>query len=156
MKILLLLVLLSACGKNSHSPGLQSESNEVTEETYLSLVNQHRLDLGLRPLTYSSIIESVSREHSDYMSEGLGHFGHSGWRSRCSRLKAELGGYGCGEIVAYGQETPKAVFEAWLNSPSHRKTIEDPNFTQTGLGMAQNIKGQKFWTQIFLMTNSHE
>ena len=150
MKILLLLVLIASCGKDSSRSVPRTEVNEIKEDTYLTLVNKHRQKLGLKPLSYSFIIEDVSREHSEDMAQGYLGMGHRGWRERCKRLARELGGNGCGEIVARGQKSPEAALEAWLNSPAHRKTIETANFTATGLGVATNSKGERFWTQIFI------
>lgn len=159
-----LLGALLSCGKSSSGKPPKStikdpataspESSPAPEPTitqqYLSLVNRHRLKLGLRPVEASPIIEEVALGHSEAMARGWKFFGHSGWRGRCRELRNSLKGNLCGEIVAMGQRGPKEVFQAWLNSPPHRKVIEGENFTHTGLGYMANSYGRIYWTQLFL------
>lgn len=152
--ILLILMGLASCGKNS------SDSNKTitirpvkpapSTSNYFDIVNDYRVKLGLRPLIHSAIIQEVAYGHSRYMSEGWGRFGHAGWRTRCGRLRAETRADLCGEIVAMGQATPEAVLEAWLGSPPHRAAIENPRYTHTGIGVAKNNEGRLYWTQMFL------
>lgn len=157
MKIMLLsflLVLTSGCGKNSSGQGLERSQNEVTdgklEADYLKLLNNYRTSLGLRELRYLKNIEGVASEHSAYMASGPGRLGHRGWKERCRRLNIENQSRSCGEIVAAGQTSPQAVLEAWVNSPSHRRMIESPQFTHTGLGIRKNDRGRIYWTQLFV------
>lgn len=55
-----------------------------------------------------------------------------------------------GENIAYGQSTPGAVMNSWLNSPGHRANILGSNYTQIGVGLAKNNKGVPYWTQMFI------
>lgn len=148
---LIVLIGLMACGKNDSSPSSQNDRRRepVTENQYLSLINKHRISIGLKPLQYSNVIADVALDHSEYMASG-GPFGHGGFSNRCSILRAETGSTSCGEIVAAGQRDAEAVFRAWLNSPSHRRSIETASWTHTGLGLAESAGGRKYWTQMFL------
>lgn len=160
MKTLLIISLLLgviACGKNSSSSSSQGPerdtpevTNETFEEEYVKLLNNYRVSLGLRKLIYVKRIEEVANEHSIYMAGGRGRFGHRGWKGRCGKLLNELDGQNCGEIVAMGQTTPHEVFNAWLNSRTHRRMLENPHFTHTGIGIRKNPQGTHFWTQLFL------
>jgi uncharacterized protein YkwD len=120
------------------------------DDEYLRLVNEHRTKLGVLPLTFSPVIEEIALEHSTNMSTGAVVFGHEGFPGRCQQLRKELRSRSCSEIVAAGQRTAGRVFEAWLNSPPHRQSIENPKWTHTGLGVARNGEGRLFWTQMFL------
>lgn len=42
------------------------------------------------------------------------------------------------ENISAGQKTPEEVFEAWMNSPSHKRNILNPEVTLMGLGVALN------------------
>ena len=42
-----------------------------------------------------------------------------------------------GENVAWNQQTPAAVMDAWMNSPGHRANILNCSFTEIGVGVAQ-------------------
>lgn len=152
--ILLVLFGLAACGKNNSSDSKPDRAiNPVTESKYLSLVNNYRKSIGLRPLKQSNTIEIIALDHSVDMANGL-QFGHSGFKTRCARLRASTGAHMCGEIVAAGQKTPEAVLKSWLNSPSHRMSIENPNWTHTGIGLAMSASGRPYWTQMFLRIES--
>jgi uncharacterized protein YkwD len=145
------ILVFSSCGKNSSSDSNRERSQDaITQNEYMEILNSHRQRLGLRPLIYTLIIEPVAHEHSDDMARGKTSFGHSGWRARCRKITDELRGNACSEIVAMGQKTPQAVFDAWYNSSSHRASLENPRYTHTGLGVVKNSKGVIYWTQLFL------
>ena len=151
--LLLISLLLMACGKGSQNSSPELFQETVSQSTYLDLVNAHRIKLNLPLLDYSPIIEEVAREHSSRMARNSVLFGHGGMRRRCKRLEAELKSSRCGEIVARGQRTSEEAFNAWLSSPPHRKTIEDRSYTHTGLAQAVSAAGVVYWTQIFLRIN---
>ena len=153
MKTTLILVLIFgalSCGKKEVSSAPERSQDAITQNEYLDILNNHRTKLGLAPLIYSFIIEPVAYEHSLNMAEKRTSFGHNGWRSRCREITDKLRGNACSEIVAMGQKTPQAVFDAWHNSSSHRNSLENPRYTHTGLGFVKNEKGVMYWTQLFL------
>lgn len=148
--ILLVLFGLAACGKNNSSDSKPDRTiNPVTENKYFTLVNNYRKSIGLKPLKYLNTIEIEALDHSVDMANGA-VFGHAGFKGRCARLRGATGANACGEIVAFGQKTPEAVLRSWLNSPSHRMSIENPDWTHTGVGLATNANGRPYWTQMFL------
>lgn len=158
---LILMSLAVACGKGFEKQKSKKETNRQEQDSedsisiqalqYLDLVNAHRVKMKLAPLTYNPIIEDVARSHSKAMALGSRPFGHMGFSSRCRQIKNRLGPYVlCGEIVAMGQKNPKEVFRAWLNSPRHRREIENPDFTHTGLGIVKDNKGTIYWTQMMV------
>jgi uncharacterized protein YkwD len=54
-----------------------------------------------------------------------------------------------GENIAWSRETPKDVLEGWMNSPLHRENILKEEFTEIGVGVAINQKGERYWVQVF-------
>lgn len=52
-----------------------------------------------------------------------------------------------GENIAYGQRTPQAVVNAWMNSNGHRANILNTSYTQIGVGYVSN---GHHWTQMFI------
>ena len=58
---------------------------------------------------------------------------------------------GAGENIAYGYRTPQEVFQGWLNSPGHRKNIENANYRVLGVGAAVGDNGRIYWVQNFGM-----
>ena len=157
---LVLMNLAMACGRGFDkdkdvNTGSTQEAQEVDPSTfnleYLELVNDHRNSLGLDPLTYNAIIHEISLTHSKGMGVHSRPFGHTGFSMRCRRLKNRLGRTKlCGEIVAMGQKNVKEVFRAWMNSPKHREEIEQPRFTHTAVAVYTDLRGVKYWTQMFV------
>ena len=49
----------------------------------------------------------------------------------------------------WGQKTPEAVMNAWMNSEGHRANILNPNFKKIGVGYRTNSQGTTYWTQLF-------
>lgn len=60
-----------------------------------------------------------------------------------------------GENIASGQPTPQQVVLDWMNSPSHRANILNPNFTTIGIGYTQfdndpaPMYNTYYWVQLF-------
>ena len=54
------------------------------------------------------------------------------------------------ENVAAGQKTASDVVSSWLNSPGHRRNIENRNYVEIGLGLGETDEGLKiYWCQVF-------
>ena len=54
-----------------------------------------------------------------------------------------------GENIAYGQSSPQAVMEGWMNSSGHRANILNSNFKNIGVGLYQDERGVNHWVQLF-------
>jgi uncharacterized protein YkwD len=120
----------------------------------LTLINQDRASVGAGPLTVDWALNDSAQWKSMNMS-GLDYFDHPDdpiGRSVQQRL-LDCGypatSSGWGENIAEGYTTPASVMEAWLNSPGHRENIEDPSYTTTGIGVAENSQGYYYWTEDF-------
>ncbi len=141
-KLLVLIFLLSL-----------TDANAVLityTESFTRLVNNHRISKGLRPLSFETTLNSIARTHSYNMAYKKVSFGHAGFSARCDAGFDYLGsGSRCAENVAYGQSTPRTVFDAWLRSSGHRANIENPSYTHTGLGYKKSATGVFYWTQLF-------
>ncbi len=159
---LILMSLTLACGKGfDKKKKAKPESNRQEQgdeeygakraAEYVELLNEYRIKLKLRPLSYNTIIEDVAKSHSKAMAVGTRPFGHIGYLNRCRQIKNRLGPYElCGEVVAMGQKSAKEVFIAWIKSPRHRRKLENPAVTHTGLGIQKDSKGRIYWTQMML------
>ena len=52
--------------------------------------------------------------------------------------------------MAAGHPTAESVVTAWLNSPGHRRNIENKNYDEIGLGLGQTDEGDRnYWCQVF-------
>lgn len=161
--VLLSVLLLMACeGKNSSQNGIETNNSSVSGPTdgpssssftdeFMDLVNAHRAHLGLRALIQSEDLSEIAQKHSVDMASGEVPFGHDGFSSRCSQAKRAMGNSNaCAENVAWGQKTPQAVFNSWINSTGHKANIEKAAYTHSGLGIQKDSKGSLYWTHLFL------
>jgi uncharacterized protein YkwD len=117
----------------------------------VDLVNAHRASVGLAPLTISRSLTRAALWKSRHML-AYDYFEHDDQappvaRDPFQRMSACGNAGGGGENIAYGQPTPEAVMTAWLESPGHRANIEEPEFTQIGVGAAGTTR--IYWTQNF-------
>ena len=53
------------------------------------------------------------------------------------------------ENIAWGQETPESVMNAWLWSPGHRRNIMSSSSTHIGCGAKKDENGRLYWCVCF-------
>lgn len=127
------------------------------EINVFNLINQARIANLLPALSWSEVIAQQSRAHSLNMANGIVPFGHQGADARYAALRAAIASLTrFGENVAYnfGFSNPaQTAVNGWLNSPGHYANIMG-NFTITGVGVAKNLRGEYYFTQIFGKTGS--
>ncbi|WP_051737555.1 CAP domain-containing protein [Pseudonocardia halophobica] len=113
----------------------------------VALTNRARAAAGCGALTPDARITRAAQGHSDDMA-AQDYFDHDSPDGRGFADRIAAAGYPSpgAENIAMGQRTPAAVVEAWLNSPGHRRNIEDCSLTTIGVGLA--IDGY-YWTQDF-------
>ncbi|WP_345381523.1 CAP domain-containing protein [Pseudonocardia yuanmonensis] len=113
----------------------------------VTLTNRARAAAGCGPLTSDARIARAAQAHSDDMA-AQGYFAHDSLDGRDFADRIAAAGYPSpgAENIARGQRTPAAVVEAWLNSPGHRRNIEDCSLTTIGVGLATD---GYYWTQDF-------
>ncbi len=124
----------------------------VLEDTLYELVNQHRLSLGLSPLTRVPRLSALAREHSEEMAEYKVPFGHGNFTWRARQVNRTISSRRVSENVAYifsHQETAKRAFQGWLKSERHRAAIEG-QFQLTGIGVARGYRDAFYFTQIYV------
>ena len=144
-------------GKESHGPtpsggrvetcGGGSIYLNAKEKRLLEMHNEAREQRGLESLCPQPILTKAARSHSKDMIEN-DYFDHStpGGESPGERLKRfgyvpeKDSGYASwrvGENIAWFSNDdvePSKVFEGWMNSSGHRRTILDEGFRQIGVG----------------------
>ncbi|MFJ7734118.1 S-layer homology domain-containing protein [Lysinibacillus sp. NPDC097231] len=54
-----------------------------------------------------------------------------------------------GENIARYFKTPETVVKGWMASPDHRDNIMKEHYTNTGVAVAQDNKGDYYWVQMF-------
>lgn len=129
----------------------------AAERSAFSMINSERRLRGLAPLKWSDELAAVGRLHSQNMAE-FKFFAHRGLDNKLVSDRADQVGVGnwrsIGENIAfnrgYGDPAAKA-FELWLDSASHRRNMLDPQWTESGIGVARAADGSVYFTQVFLV-----
>ncbi|PWL52328.1 MAG: hypothetical protein DBY36_04255 [Clostridiales bacterium] len=119
------------------------------ESEVVRLVNEIRVQYGLKPLTENWELSRVARYKSQDMADN-GYFSHTSptYGSPFQMMKAfGLSYRAAGENIAYGQRSPQAVVDAWMNSSGHRANILNASYTQIGVGY---VADGRYWTQMFI------
>jgi len=119
------------------------------EDEVIRLVNDIRVRNGLKPLTTNWELSRVARYKSQDMVDNR-YFSHTSptYGSPFQMIRAfGLSFRSAGENIAYGQRTPQAVVNAWMNSSGHRANILNSAYTQIGVGY---VPEGHYWTQMFI------
>ena len=128
----------------------QTDSSVLAfEKEVVRLVNEQRVQNGLKPLKENWELSRVARYKSQDMVDKR-YFSHTSptYGSPFQMIKDfGLSFRTAGENIAYGQRTPQAVVTAWMNSSGHRANILNPSYTQIGVGYVAN---GHYWTQMFI------
>ncbi|TWO32838.1 CAP domain-containing protein [Seonamhaeicola sediminis] len=156
LPILALLAVLSfSCSTDSIDEkvdsielSLKTPQTKSIEIEILEQINNHRLSVGLSPLSNMSIVKSVAFSHTDYMVD-KDQISHDNFFTRSSYLKENVGAKSVSENVAYGYTSAETVVRAWLRSEGHRETIEG-DFTNFDVSAEKNADGKWYYTNIFI------
>lgn len=109
--------------------------------------NKARQTYGLKPLTFVFELSVAAQQHTDDMASHnfTGHTGSDGSRPPQRQQRAGYLGYYAGEATAWGMRDVTDVVEFWVNSPSHRVMILNPQATQLGVGHTFDVNARNLW-----------
>ncbi|MDE7260714.1 MAG: SafA/ExsA family spore coat assembly protein [Oscillospiraceae bacterium] len=119
------------------------------EAEVIRLVNEIRAENGLGALAANWELSRVARYKSEDMSKNR-YFSHTSptYGTPFQMIRSfGLSYRTAGENIAYGQRTPAAVVDAWMNSSGHRANILNASYTQIGVGYCAS---GSYWTQMFI------
>lgn len=117
----------------------------------VKLVNIEREKVGLHPLKQDlalnqlAIIKAQDMVNRNYFEHKSSFYGNP-WDM------ATLFDYqytSLGENIARNFHSPQSVLVAWMESPSHRENILRQGYTNIGVGVKQDKKGNYYWVQMF-------
>lgn len=120
-----------------------------SEQEVIRLINEIRIENGLKPLTYNWELSRVARYKSQDMRDNR-YFAHNSpvYGTPFQMIKNFGISYKrAGENIAKGYRTPQAVVNGWMNSAGHRANILNADFTQIGVGY---VADGNYWTQMFI------
>lgn len=137
--------------EDANTPENKPEADkELTfAEQVVELVNQERTKAGLNAVTLDQNIASAALVRAKEIETSFSHTRPNGSKFSTALTEQGVTFKGAGENIAWGQKSPEAVIQAWMNSEGHRANILNKNFTKIGVGYYQNAAGRNFWTQLF-------
>ena len=137
--------------EDTNTPENKPEADkELTfAEQVVELVNQERTKAGLSAVTLDHTIASAALVRAKEIETSFSHTRPNGSKFSTALTEQGVTFKGAGENIAWGQKSPEAVIQAWMNSEGHRANILNKNFTKIGVGYYQNAAGRNFWTQLF-------
>lgn len=116
------------------------------ERMIVDLVNEKRVERGLRPLVVRLSLVRAARSHSRAMA-CVPFFSHISPNGRTPSQRVAAAGYRAsgftswrvGENIAWGTgvwSTAEATVRNWMKSPCHRRMILTASFRDVGVGTA--------------------
>ena len=151
MRALVFLWLLTAAAPTDDKKDPPPLKLSDDEKTLLDLTNAERAKEKLPPLTANPLLFQAARAHSANMAK-KGEMKHvldgKGVEQRLDDVRYDF--HKCGENIAWsdGASLPE-IMKGWMDSKAHREHILTPDFTEIGIGVARNDKGDVYYTQDF-------
>ncbi|MCY7336127.1 MAG: CAP domain-containing protein [Chamaesiphon sp.] len=132
--------------QSTRTPAMNS-----SELTTYNLVNRYRQSRNLPPLVADPAISAQAKAHSEEMARSS-TMSHDGFNQRADSVSKTIVYRSAAENVAFnaGHGQPELVaVKGWIASPGHQRNMRG-QYDLTGIGVAQNAKGEYYFTQIFI------
>lgn len=113
----------------------------------VGLVNQHRRGAGCPELVWMQGVAAAAQAHSNDMAR-RNYFNHESPEGQgpSDRLRSQGVTFrAMGENIALNSGTPREVLTQWLNSPGHRRNLDQCSYTHHGVGLRDGL-----WTHLFI------
>lgn len=131
---------------------ITTDAAERLADQVLQLVNLARAEEALQPVAVSTKLQQVAEDYACRMVEE-GFFGHEDPITGQSSGERVISGkyifHSIGENLAAGQTTAAEVMKSWMESPSHRDVILDPNWKDVGIAVRGGGEYSIYWVQEF-------
>ena len=128
------------------------QDNGTAQGDYASqvaaLVNAVRAQHGLAALTVDTKVQRAAQVRATETAQSFSHTRPNGSSFSTALTEAGVTYRTAGENIAYGQSTPQAVVDAWMNSSGHRANILSSSYTTIGVGYTV-VNGTAYWAQLF-------
>lgn len=134
------------------TPSTPPAGVSAMEQRLFDLVNQDRLQNGLKPLALDEALSRVARmKAQDLVANNyFSHYSPTyGWPPQMVRNAGISYRYGVGENIVETTTVERMNLQL-MNSPSHRANILDPNFTHVGIGIVPDKYGAYMGVQEFI------
>lgn len=125
-------------------------SQDAYADAVVELVNAERAKAGLNPLTVHEGVAEAANTRAHEIKNTFSHTRPDGSNFSTVLTQAGISYRSVGENIAYGQNSPEAVMQSWMNSSGHRANILNRDFTSIGVGHYKDASGTDYWTQLFI------
>lgn len=118
-------------------PKILGYATNVSAKDVAAAVNEARTAEGLPPLEVNQTLGKAASLKADHMlsADYWAHDSPDGVQPWHWYDQAQYSYQAAGENLAKGFHTSKALATAWMNSPSHRKNMLNPNFKDMGIAV---------------------
>lgn len=133
---------------------VNAQAKEINLENVVLLVNQSRESEGLSPLLINPDLSKIAGDKAQDMTKNH-YFAHTSPEGVTPWFWFSENKYSykyAGENLAINYDSAEEEHEAWMNSPTHKKNILNPNFTEIGIATANGIiegKKSQITVQVF-------
>jgi uncharacterized protein YkwD len=123
---------------------------EEIEKAVFDGVNHYRKSQGLLECELDKDLSEICRFHSEEMARGSRSFGHDRFNDRVKAITFSYEEVAENVASNRGHSDPvEAAVAGWIKSNGHRENMKG-KYNVTGVGVAQNARGQYYFTQIFV------
>lgn len=139
----LALVILSVTIIGISFPNI-SFAKEINSNDLITLTNQERSKNNISTLQENSLLDQAASLKAEHMLKN-GYFAHNAPTGETSWYwfdKVNYNYHYAGENLAISYYNPKELMNDWMNSPTHRANILNPNFQDIGMAVVYgNYRG---------------
>ena len=131
------------------APKSDAKLSEI-EQAVIDATNAERKKAGLDPLTADPRLMEAARVHAANMAK-LDKLDHT-LDGQGADDRAKAAGYKfsrLAENIAWNQPKPSDAVAVWMDSRGHRENLLNKEYTQIGVAVAKNAKGEPYWVQVF-------
>ena len=149
-RTLFLAVCLFALPATADEPKADEVKLSDDERAVLDATNAERKKAELKPLATNAKLLAAARKHAANMAE-QDKLEHT-LDDKTSADRVTAAGYDyrkTGENIAWNPPAPKEAVAGWMDSKPHRENLLNGEFTDIGVAVAKNKKGEPYWVQVF-------
>lgn len=117
--------------------GVLAYATNISDSGLLDSTNEQRTKAGLDPLKYNVVLDKAAQDKANDMS-ARNYWSHNTPDGKEPWMFVEDAGYKfskAAENLAYGFADSKSTVVGWMNSPTHRANLLDPELKDVGFGM---------------------
>lgn len=142
LALALLLLFAGAAASFQSTASIYRDSvAAVLASVLVDLTNQGRAEQGASALRVEPMLVAAAQRKADHMAQGE-YFAHTSPDGKTPWYWLTEAGYRfsyAGENLAVNFSESENVVRAWMNSPSHRANILNPNFTEIGIATSSGM-----------------